>query len=131
MAAKMSESEKNVPTDGTSAYEKRDTNTPKIFGMAVGGVILIAFILFELNQFFVLSQEVVVYEQVLALQSREIWELRVHDAEILGSYAVIDAEAGVYRIPIERSMELMADEAYANNSLARTRRSFMSSSSTK
>jgi len=49
---------------------------------------------------------------VLAPESAGVREQRAREIELLSSYDVINAEDGVYRIPVRRAMELMADEAF-------------------
>ncbi len=43
--------------------------------------------------------------------SMELIELRQQEYETLNSYAELDADEGLYRIPIQRAMELMVEEA--------------------
>lgn len=102
----MTDSEKNP------GYEKKDVSVNKVVLWGVIGVtLLIVFIVFVMD-FFVATKEKLVYERQLKPESVEIRELRAREAEILNSYKTIDSAKGIYRIPIERAMQLMADEAY-------------------
>ncbi len=93
-------------------YEEKDVNTLKIFGYFAAGTIIVVIVLIFLIDFFIATKEEVVYEAVLKPESVVLRELRAREEEELGSYSVLDEEKGVYRIPIERAMEIAADEAY-------------------
>ena len=49
--------------------------------------------------------------QLQADPEAELVELRAREELILGSYAWVDAEAGLAQIPIERAMELLVETA--------------------
>jgi hypothetical protein len=44
------------------------------------------------------------YERELSLKDRQLEEIQAQGRERLTTYAVIDAEKGVYQVPIERAM---------------------------
>jgi hypothetical protein len=44
-------------------------------------------------------------------------DLRVREEEVLNSYAVVDSTKGVFRIPVEHAMKLMADEAFQDKAM--------------
>jgi hypothetical protein len=93
-------------------YEKRDISVARvtIYGI-VGVVIVIIVIIFGVDYFTAVTERAV-EEAVLKPQSVPMRELRAREIEELTTYAVLDSAQGVYRIPIERAMELVADEAY-------------------
>jgi len=95
-----------------SGYEKKDVSVNKI---ALWGVIavtlLVVFVVFIMD-FFVATREKLVYEQQLRPESVALRELRAREAETLNSYKIIDSTKGIYQIPIQRAMQLMAQEAY-------------------
>ena len=93
-------------------YETSDVNVTKV--VAVGMVVVIVVLLFLviLNEYFIQVKEELVSEQVLTRESATLRDIRAREAEILNAYGVIDQKAGVYRIPIERAMEVYADEAF-------------------
>jgi hypothetical protein len=96
----------------SGGYEKRDVNLTRIFVYGVLGLVaLTVVILFSLDYFTAVREEFV-YEAVLKPESVPLRELRASEEEELNSYAVLDIEKGLYRIPIERAMELIAEEAY-------------------
>jgi hypothetical protein len=93
-------------------YETRDANVRVFAGVGIASVLLLVFTLIVLDQIFNVSKEKVVEDVVLNPVSIPIQELRSHEDEVLNSYKVIDAEEGIYQIPIQRAMEILADEAY-------------------
>ncbi len=74
-------------------------------------VIVVAIV--ALQNYYVATQEALTEELVLRPESSALRELRARETSELSSYGVIDQEKGVYRIPIERAMKLLAEEAYA------------------
>lgn len=94
-----------------AGYEKRDANIRTILIVSVVSVIGIAAMVAALYDFFVVTREAVVYEQTLKPESRDLMELRASEDSILSTYELLDSARGVYRIPIERAMELLAAEA--------------------
>lgn len=93
-------------------YEKRDVNLARVLVYGVLGIIALVVLVIFIFDYFTAAREEAVYEAVLKPESVALRELRAREEEELNSYAVLDEAAGVYRIPIERAMELIADEAY-------------------
>lgn len=98
-----------------SGYEKKDVNLNKLFVSAViaivGTIIVVVFIL----DYYTALKEEIVYEQELHPESKALRELQVRENEELNGYILLDQEKERYRIPIERAMQLMADEAFKNS----------------
>jgi hypothetical protein len=93
-------------------YEKRDVNLNKVilYGV-IGMIILVVAIVFVVDYFTAVKEEVI-YESTLKPESAALRELRARETEELGSYKLLDSARGIYRIPVERAKELIADEAY-------------------
>jgi len=104
----------NRPTDQQtdSGYEKHDVNVNKIVIYGVMTIILLAVMVVVMINVYNSVKEDVYYEVVLSPESAALRELRARETEELGSYQLLDAERRIYRIPIERAMRIMADEAY-------------------
>ena len=103
-------------TDNNNAgYEKRDVNIVMVIGLSVFLVVVLAIILVLLMDYFVGTKEQMVYEAQLQPESVDLKQLEAADKEELTTYKVLDADRGVYRIPIERAMELLAKEASSAN----------------
>jgi len=95
-----------------SGYEKRETSATKIGIFIILSLTVLTFIVIIAVQLFFLSKESLYYEAVLSPESKALRELRSREDKLLNSYNTIDAESGIYRIPIDRAMKLMAEEAY-------------------
>ncbi len=93
-------------------YEKQDINISKIIGYAVAIIVLLASILVFLNEYFVFARENLVFEKVLKPESIELREIRAAEEKELNTYKLLDAENGIYQIPIERAIQVIADETY-------------------
>lgn len=94
-----------------NGYEKSDVRFGKILlsgGAAI--IVLILIVLFSID-YFEITREELTYDAVLKPKSIELTELQAREAEILGSYDIVDSTKGVYRIPIEQAMKIMAGEA--------------------
>ncbi len=103
-------------TDNNSAgYEKRDVNISMVIGLSVLSVVLLIIILVFLIDYFVESKEQMIYEAQLQPESADLNSLLVAEEEELTSYKVLDIERGVYRIPVDRAMELLVREASNTN----------------
>ena len=102
-------------TDQTAGYEKRDANLKWIIGVAIVIVVIVVAVVVFLNEYFIYSREKLVYDTVLSPESNELRDLRAREDEILNSYGVVDAEKDIYRIPIDRAMKVMADEAFESS----------------
>jgi hypothetical protein len=111
----MTENEDNIAghrADGTQGYEKKDVNPAWIITITLIAIGLLTVIGVALNEFFLISREDQVYEATLKPGSAALRELRAHEEEVLNSYRIIDSSKNQYQIPIDRAMELMADEAF-------------------
>ena len=97
------------PGDG---YEKRDVAVGKLLAATAIITIFVAAFVIVLFQYFSLQSQEDIYDAQLAPQSAALLDLRAKEDEVLNSYAVVDSTKGIYRIPIDRAMKLLADEAY-------------------
>jgi hypothetical protein len=95
-----------------AGYETHDAYLKPIIIVGLASVILLVLILILIDQYFIVTKEHLVDEMVLTPQSAALRELRSREDETLSSYKIVDVEKGIYRIPVSRAMELLADEAY-------------------
>ncbi len=98
-----------------AGYEKRDVNIFMVIGLSILSVVLLIIILVFLIDYFVESKEQMIYEAQLQPESADLNSLLVAEEEELTSYKVLDTERGVYRIPVDRAMELLVKEASNTN----------------
>ena len=98
-----------------AGYEKRDVNIFMVIGVSVLLVVLLIVILVFLIDYFVESKEQMIYETQLQPESVDLNSLLAAEEEELTSYKILDMERGVYRIPIDRAMEILVKEASNTN----------------
>jgi len=108
----MTDTENTHKTTEDAGYEKSDVNVAKVIIYGIFGIIFLVAVLIFTWDYFTSVKESLVEDMVLKPQSASIRELRARETEELTGYKLLDETRGVYRIPIERAMELMADEAY-------------------
>lgn len=100
------------PHGADTGYEKGDVNVGRMLVFTAIAIVFTLLVVVFMNEFFLFEKERIVQEMVLSPESKELRELRAREDRELHSYAVIDTANGVYRIPIDRAMRLMADEAF-------------------
>ena len=93
-------------------YEKTDVSIRSIILIAVAVIVAVILSLVVLNEYFLSVKEQIVEDMVLKPESVMLRDLRATEDEVLNSYKLLDSAGGVYRIPIDRAMELMAEEAF-------------------
>lgn len=93
-------------------YERRDVNMKVLVLTSIVSVIAVAVSLICVDNYFVIEKEKAILDRQLSPVSSTLRDLRAKEDQVLGSYKLIDSTAGRYQLPIERAMELMADEAY-------------------
>jgi hypothetical protein len=108
----MTNTENSHKNTENAGYEKSDVNVAKVIIFGIFGIIILVAVLIFTWDYFTSVKESMVENVVLKPQSAAIRELHARETEELNSYKLLDADKGVYRIPIERAMELVADEAY-------------------
>jgi len=109
----MSEEKRDTQhTQSSPGYEARDANIGRIVIIGIAFVVLLAVSLFFVDQYFKITKEKDIQEIILKPQSVTLREVRAREDEILSSYKLIDPSKGIYQIPINRAMELLAQKAY-------------------
>lgn len=84
----------------------------QIVGIMVAVAVAIITAVIILFQWTSIRSEAARQVAVETVQYRELREVNAAATRKLTQYELIDPEAGVYRIPIERAMDLMVNEAY-------------------
>ena len=108
----MTDTDNSYKTTEDAGYEKSDVNIAKVIIYGLFGIIFLVAVLIFTWDYFTSVKESLVEDMVLKPQAATIRELRARETEELTGYKLLDETKGVYRIPIERAMELIADEAY-------------------
>ena len=107
----MTDTENSHNNTEKVGYEKNDVNVAKVIIFSIFGIIILVAVLIFTWDYFTSVKENMVENVVLKPQSAAIRELHARETEELNSYKLLDADKGIYRIPIVRAMELTADEA--------------------
>ncbi len=93
-------------------YEHKDVSATKIIIISIIGIVLTIAAVAFVVEVFIITSEKMIAEITLGPQAAAIRELRARETKQLTSYEVLNADAGTYQIPIERAIQLLADEAY-------------------
>lgn len=109
------EEKNSIQVEG-GGYETRDTAMRGLIAVAVVALAVVVVAVFAVYQLFIATREQIVDEVVLRPESIALRELRAREEAVLNTYDVVDAQRGIYRIPIERAMELMAERSYIEKS---------------
>ena len=72
---------------------------------------VVAVLLLWLRDYFFVVRNEAVQRNVLESPNTRLEALRAQEAAALGTYGWVDKEKGVVRVPIDRAMELVAQEA--------------------
>lgn len=92
-----------------SGYETSDVNVAKTVIWTVVSVIAIVVSVVVLSEYFLLIKEDISYEAILKPESELLIEVRMTEDSILNEFRLLDSTAMVYRIPIERAIQLTAE----------------------
>lgn len=95
-----------------SDYERQDINPKVVILVSVVSVIILVVILVLLSDYFMIEKENIVYETNLKPVSADLREIRSMETETLTNYKLLDKDNGIYQIPIERAMQLIAEESF-------------------
>jgi hypothetical protein len=95
-----------------NSYEKSDVNPRNLFIASAIVVFVIIVSIVVLNEIFLTSKEKMIYDKVLSVESAELRDIRAKEAEILNNYKLLNPQLGKYQVPIEKAMELLAEEAF-------------------
>ncbi|MCB2198684.1 hypothetical protein KQI63_04720 [bacterium] len=108
----MSDAKKNpVVPPADAGYETSDTKGRPIFIGLLLAVVILVVIIIGLSNFYTMTQEEIVYQNVLSQVDPRLDQYRAAEDSILTSYGWVDSTNGIARIPIDRAMDLMVEEA--------------------
>ncbi len=98
-----------------AGYEKSDVAIGRLVLVTLASVIFTVTMIVVLFQYFSVEKEAQFQLVVYAPESMPLRELRAKEDADLSSYGIVDDSLHHYRIPIERAMELVANEAFAHH----------------
>ena len=94
----------------SEGYEKKDVSVKAIVLGSFLTILLIVVFVVLLRDYFVINKENYIYKNVLNVKSAELQEIKIAEDLLLNHYKVIDIEKGIYQIPIDQAMAVVAEE---------------------
>ena len=102
--------------DHPGAFDTSEPKSSAIFAFGAATVVLLILIAVAIHFYFTNYKEDQVYTKVLAPEGEQLKALREKENWELSNYGYIEQQKGTVRIPIERAMQLVAQEASENRS---------------
>ena len=97
-----------------AGYEVRDISWITLLWIGIVIIVGISIFIVFLDSYFSVVKEQEIYTQVLKVESNELREMRAKEHELLTTYGKVDGKKNVYHIPIDRAMQLLAEEDFKN-----------------
>ncbi|MFQ6604630.1 MAG: hypothetical protein ACE5D8_03645 [Fidelibacterota bacterium] len=91
----------------TAGYDKHEINVRFIGCLLLGFLIVLGITLVFVDSYYTKATEAAIYSVNVPVSEKRI-ALDAKEEQMLNSYELIDAEKGIYRIPIDRAMALTA-----------------------
>lgn len=98
-------------TQHGTGYDRHDPNARFIALVGLATIVFLIAAIFGVQYYHDRVHEEQVFIKVMEPESEMLLNLRARENEQLHSYQYIDREQGTVRIPIERAMELLVEEA--------------------
>ncbi len=102
-----------IPADPREGFDRDEPSAGAIAGFAIGSLILLVLTIGAIQQYFDHIWNEAVYEKVLAPPSELLHQVRGRDDWNLTHYMYMDKASGQVRIPVDRAMELVLQDAAA------------------
>src|ERR1700685_2183800 len=102
-----------IPADPREGFDRDEPSAGAIMAFALGSLVLLVLTILAIQQYFDHIWSEAVYEKVLAPPSELLHEVRGRDDWNLTHYMYMDKASGQVRIPVDRAMELMLQDAAA------------------
>ena len=102
-----------IPADPREGFDRGEPSAAAIAGFAIGSLLLLVLTIGAIQQYFDHIWNQAVYEKILAPPSGQLREVRGRDDWNLTHYIYMDKPSGQVRIPVDRAMELMLQDAAA------------------
>jgi hypothetical protein len=104
--------EQHTPEEG---FDRTEPNSHAIWGFTVGSVAVLILVIFAVQGYFEQIYKDAVYQRVLSAPSEQLQDVRNRDAWNLSHYMYgdLDKTSKRVRVPIEKAMQMLAEEAAA------------------
>jgi hypothetical protein len=107
MTADTGDQHQDIP----EVIEPEGINAMAIAWTVIGGLVILLSGVFFVMEFSILEFQEAKTEATTSTGYPTLAETNAEAAQMLSNYEVIDFEASIYRIPIDRAMELIVEEA--------------------
>lgn len=95
----------------SGGYDKQDVSIRRLVLISVMCMVVIVVASIWVRSYFIQVTEETIYEMVLKPGSLSLQELRTREDDVLNNYRIIDSTKGIYQIPIDSAMAIVAREA--------------------
>ena len=102
-----------IHVDHPHSFDQTDPRAGFIAVFGIGTILTLAATGLAIQFYWSESREKLVYEQVLAPAGEQLKEQRAREDRDLGSYGYVDRNTNKVRVPIQRAMDLIVQEAAA------------------
>jgi hypothetical protein len=109
----MADSNKNVQFVEHIDFDRRDASAGSIAIVSLVSILVLAVFVIGVYWFFTVTMEQVEQDQYSGVASKELIAIREREDEQLHKYGYINKGKGIVRLPVERAMQLVEDEAKA------------------
>lgn len=92
-------------------FDRRDAKAGLIAGVSLVTILVLAAFVCGVYWLYVVTYEQVEHDQFTGVASKELIAVREREDEQLHKYGYINKEKGIVRLPVERAMQLVEDEA--------------------
>ena len=94
-----------------TGYDKQEIPVLKVALLGIATLVFIGVVAVMGRSLFILSKEQTYDRKVLSAPAPYLDDLRAAEAERLTSYGVVDADKGIYHMPIDAAMKKLASKA--------------------
>jgi hypothetical protein len=103
--------DKNVRFVGEVDFDRRNAKAGPIAIISLVSILVIAIFVVGVYWFYTVTYEQVEHDQFTGVASKELIAIREREDEQLHKYGYINKEKGIVRLPVERAMQLVEEEA--------------------
>lgn len=100
-----------IPADPREGFDRQEPSSGAIAGFAIGSLILLVLTIGAITQYFNHVWDEAVQEKVLSAPSEQLRQVRGRDDWNLTHYMYMDKASGEVRIPVDRAMDLLLQDA--------------------
>ena len=109
----MADINKDVRFVGNVDFDRRDAKAGSIAIVAIVSVLGLLVLVVGVYWFYTVSYEQVEHDQYSGVASKELIAIREREDEQLHKYGYINKEKGIVRLPVERALQLVEEDAKA------------------